>query len=65
MMEDLLDRIKGNLQIPEEEVVLVVRLDIDGVLSLLLDLKRSNVQITEEVVETAAAESEKNNENPS
>jgi hypothetical protein len=51
MMEDLLGRIKGNLQVPEEEVVLVVRLDIDGVLSLLLDLKRSNVQITEEVVE--------------
>ncbi|KAN0075032.1 Heterokaryon incompatibility protein (HET) domain containing protein [Elaphomyces granulatus] len=55
MMEDLMGRIKDNLQIPEEEVVKVVELfGVDAMLPLLLDLKRSKVQITERVVKTAA-----------
>ena len=54
MMEDLLNRIKDNLQILEEEVILVVKLFGVEILPLLLDLKGSKVQITEEVVKAAA-----------
>ena len=54
MMEDLSNRIKDNLQIPEEEVILVVKFFGIELLPLLLDLKENNVQITEEVVKAAA-----------
>ena len=43
MMEDLLNRVKHNVQIPEEEMVLVAESFDKEMLRLLLDLKRDNV----------------------
>jgi hypothetical protein len=57
-MEDLLNRIKDNLPIPEKEVVQVTK-SFFNMLPLLLDLKRSNVEITEEVVNEGALGSER------
>ena len=39
MMEDLLNRVRGNVQIPEEEVIQVARSFDKEMLRLLLDLK--------------------------
>ena len=54
MMEDLVYRLRDNVQILEEEVVQVARSFGKEMLTLLLDLRRDNVPITERVVEAAA-----------
>ena len=54
MMEDLLSRVKHNVQIPEEEMVLIAKSFGKEILSLLLVVKRDDVQITEEVLKAAA-----------
>lgn len=54
MMEDLLSRVKHNVQILEEEVVLIIKSFGKEILTLLLVLKRDNVQITEEMLKAAA-----------
>ena len=53
MMEDLVYRLRDNVQILEEEVVQVARSFGKKMLTLLLDLRRDNVPITERVVEAA------------
>ena len=54
MMEDLLSRVKHNIQILEEEMVLITKSFGKEILSLLLVLKRDNVGITEEMLKAAA-----------
>ncbi|OCL01779.1 hypothetical protein AOQ84DRAFT_328482, partial [Glonium stellatum] len=49
IMNDLVYRIKDNVQIPEEEVVQVAKSFSKEMLTLLLGLKRDNVPITEGV----------------
>ena len=53
IMEDLVYRIRDNVQILEEEVVRVARSFGKEMLTLLLDLGRDNVPITEGVVKAA------------
>ena len=62
MMKDLVYRIRDNVQILEEEVVQVTKLFSKEMLTLLLDLRRSNVPITEEVVEAAVGNRERGKE---
>jgi tetratricopeptide (TPR) repeat protein len=54
MMEDLLSRVKHNIQILEEEMVLITKSFGKEILTLLLVLKRDNVGITEEMLKAAA-----------
>ena len=54
MIKDLVYRIRDNIQILEEEVVQVAKSFGKKMLTLLLDLKRDNVPITEGVVKAAA-----------
>ena len=56
MMEDLLDRIKDNLQIPEEEVVKTAAAESEKVMKLLVDRRGDDIRITEEVIKAAQKE---------
>jgi tetratricopeptide (TPR) repeat protein len=58
MMEDLLSRVKHNVKILEEEMVLITKSFGKEILTLLLVLKRDNVQITEEMLKAAAGNPE-------
>ena len=54
MMTDLVNQIRGNIRIPEREVIQVVNLFGQKMTTLLLYLRRDKVPITKKVVKAAA-----------
>ncbi|KAF2177501.1 HET-domain-containing protein [Zopfia rhizophila CBS 207.26] len=54
MMQDLVNRVRDNVRVTEEEVVRVAGSFGNEMLTLLLGLKRDNVHVTEKVVKAAA-----------
>jgi tetratricopeptide (TPR) repeat protein len=58
LVKSLTGRIRDNLQIREEEMAEVTRYFRKGLITLLLELKRDNIPVTEKVVKAAAENQE-------